>query len=299
MNQRAELDPPPPTVTDRRVMAVIAAIALHFAILWIGTWLGNVLHVSPNGGAFLLLITSLLMAWCSLAAIWWVHAPWPSHFRTLAVILLSVIAWAVHLGVRRAPFGSDESAAWAASVLTQIIVTILAMLALQRIRGTGIDRPRQFSILYLLIWTTVVALLLGAGRLAAIELDWTTAVFRWRFFFQIQVAGVMSALLAVCVWTSFQSGRTLKTKLLACGISALSLMLVANLLFSAIFRDVGATALGIGWLYGSQMSFILAILLPLHELRRHKLEAMQRGRNQTESSVPVTSELTFSRANEN
>ncbi len=113
----------------------------------------------------------LAFAQTGLAAIWLGlgSAPLPWRFLTLVVI---TVAWSLMMGNR------DEATSWNLALLAQSL-GIVGVLALVRFDGwrfdfpaggepAGSDRlrqpPLQFSIGYLLSWTTSVALILGMAQ---------------------------------------------------------------------------------------------------------------------------------------
>src|SRR5687768_15092455 len=114
-----------------------------------------------------------------------------------------------------------------------------------------------------MIWMAVVGLVLGGLRWLAEMFGWTLAVFRWEYFFQLQVIALFNALLAISLWTALQARRTWGSRLMVCGFATLSVMIIANVLMAAIFQNVGAEAVDICWLYGGQAAFLLATLGPL------------------------------------
>ena len=296
--------PPSPTLGDRRVMAVITIIALHLVIYWVGTFTGLQsllarLRLTPQGGS-LVLIISLLSAWCSLTAMWCVHSRWPSHIKALVTFVAGILLWAVLIVVRRrASFASDESVGWAAAFATQGLLTIVGTLAVEHYRQpTATGRPPRFTIHFLLTWTTVIAIVLGGSRWIAELLGWTTAAFQWKYFLHLQVVAVLNFSLAIGLLSALQVWQRRRVRLFVAGLIAIGFMLVANMLLFAIFRDVGADMGGICWLFGGQTLFLLATLMPLQELQDFKLKPDGQGVFQPDSAIEVTTEASAANGQE-
>jgi hypothetical protein len=259
------------TPVERRVLAAVAIVVLHFAILLSLLGVLKALAGVESAGdlaprePMLTLIVSLLQAWCGLGAIWWGNSGWPSHVRTLTAALAAAILWALLILVlENTDFASDGSAGWGASFITHALATALGMVLVERARRRECGKgDRRFTILFLMIWMAVVGLVLGGLRWLATSFGWTLAVVQWEFFLQLQAIALFNALLAISLWTVLQARRNWRSRWVVCGLVTLSLMFIVNVLMAAIFADVGATIADICWLYGGQAAFLLATIAPL------------------------------------
>lgn len=258
------------SATERRVLAVVVILGLHLAILGFGLLAevgaaGTGPRVVPRE-PLLTVIVSLLQAWCSLGAIWWARSRWPSHVKTLLTAGVCAATWAALIGILDATdFTSDRAAGWGASLVTQAVAIGLGTALIALLRGRDADaQDHRFTILFLLIWTAVVAVLLGAARVLAESFGWTLAVFRWEYFVQLQVIALFNALLAISLWAAIHARRTWRSRLLMSLSITLSMMLVVNVLMRMAFgSNVGADVVDICWLYGGQALFLVATLAPL------------------------------------
>ena len=272
-------DPKPPASQPtfagkwRRLAAILASIGLHVLIIAIGLFAGWIqLVLSTNafaGDAPLLLVSvGLLMAHCSLGAIWWTISPWPSHLKTLVAACACAITWAMLvLLLSRTEFRSIESAGWAISMGLQAVaaglLTAVIDIAIRRHRGEP-GGSNRFTLLFLLVWMAVIAVLLGVGRIAARQFGWTTEVVAWTYFYQLQVVGFLNAVLAACIYAALASRTAWRPQLLVALVLSLFMTFTVPFILQTIFKGgVGATFSDIVWLYGSQSAFLLATLGPL------------------------------------
>ena len=255
----------------RLVMGSVSVVALHFLVYWVVGWASVMARlIAPDilvpREPHLVLMVALIQAWCSLGAIWLACSRWPSHVNALIGSLLSAAAWVgIILILANTPVHSTDAAGWLASLATQCLTTTLAVLVVERIRSGSLTAPGgRFTILYLLIWTAVVGLLLGAGRFLAENFGWTWAgVLGWEYFRQLLVVGLLNALLAVSLWTALRQRPTWRSRLLAALAIAAMMIVTATLLMFSLFKNVGVEPVDICWLYGGQSLFLLATLVPL------------------------------------
>jgi hypothetical protein len=272
MTDDAPSAPPLAAASAQRVMAILAVVALHLLVYWLAGWVGT---AAPTGirsviaprTPLLVLAVSFVQAWCSLGAIWLACSRWPSHVNTLIASLISAGAWvSIVMVLAHTNFNSPDAAGWLASLATQCLTVTLAVVLVERIRHRTLAAPGgRFTILFLMIWTGVVGLLLGAGRILAEALGWTwTGILAWQFFPQLQVVGLLNSLLAVSLWTALRQRPTWKGRLLAAAAVVGITVVTANLLLHSVFHSVGAQPVDIYWLYAGQSAFLLATLVPLH-----------------------------------
>lgn len=263
--------PSSPARGARLVMGIVTVVALHLLVFWLAGWAGSGATFSlpqlfTPKDPLLVLLVSLLQAWCSLGGVWLACSRWPSHVNALIGSLVSVSAWVgIVLFLTNTDFHSSGAAAWLVSLMAQSVTTALAVLVVERIRqGSVAAAGTRFTILTLLIWTTVVGVLLGAGRYLAEAFGWTwSGVVAWDYFGQLLVVGILNALLAVGLWTVLRQRPTWRGRLLAALAVVAITLVTANLLLFFAFKDAGVEPADICWLYGGQALFLLATMVPL------------------------------------
>jgi hypothetical protein len=271
------------TALERRVLAVVGIAVLCALLFGVGLAceaLNRAIasqYVPVSDHPLLILSVAMLMAQCSLGAIWWALARWPSHVKTLVAVAFCGITWALLVGLlETAPF-EIESAAWACSLGIQAVLTALAMLVVDLVhRPERAGDNHRFSILFLLIWTAVIAILLGAGRWLSERLGWTGAIVEWQFFWQVQTIGVVNAALAVGLFVSLALLQSKRAKLVGCAVVTLAAVFGAPLLMHLLFTNVGVDLVDIAWLLTGEAMFFLATLGPLLALQSASL-AQQAG----------------------
>jgi hypothetical protein len=247
-------------------MAIVMIVALYFAIsvLFIQTVETLIAYGWPISREPSPLI-GLLQAWCSLSAIWWVTSRWTSHVKTLHAVLACFVIWCVLvLEGERTDFASARGAGWLASLMTQFLGTAVGALLVGFIRrDPSAILLHRFSIMYLAIWTFVIAVLLGTGRWLVESLGWTWEIVQWRFFPHLLVVGAIGALQAVGFWGVLQSSWKWRTQSIVLSIISLATMAGAIAIFFVGFRDAGADVVEICRQFGLQAVFMLATLVPL------------------------------------
>jgi len=155
----------------------------------------------------LLCAVAISMAQCSLGGIWWARSRLPLYLKTGVSIAACALVWLMLLAVLDESRGKpDRAAGWAAAFATQFVLTALVAGGLQWVidfrRG---QHQRRFTIMSILLWTTVVACVLASGRWLAAGFGWTpTNFFSWTYFRHLQVMAVMNATLAVCIFAAIQ-----------------------------------------------------------------------------------------------
>jgi hypothetical protein len=261
---------------ERRVLAIGTAIVLHAAIVSVAAVLHAIVMTTGNARGLpreplLLTVVALLLAHASLGAVWWARCDWPSYAKTLIAVLATVALWVLLMGVLQSTSITQPAAAgWAAALATQTVLAGLgaALLELRRSPEAAVDRSR-FTILFLLLWTAVIALLLGAGRTLGEALGWKLAdLLAWEYLYQLQFVAVSSAVLALCVLAAVQLRRHWTVRLFV-AVAAVFLAAVAvPFLMSAVFRGkIGAGFADVVWLMICQGLFLLATLAPLEAAR--------------------------------
>jgi hypothetical protein len=273
---------------ERRVLAVVAILLLHLLVLVggvvvatgiarVGDWRST--RTTQSGPTntvawrlaprepLLVMAVSLVMAHCSLGAIWWARTNGSQHARVLLVAVSCAGMWLLLLLLLETTRHSGvAAAAWGACLATLTILTALGATAYELATNYRESAARyRFSIGFLLIWTTVIALLLGGGGAWATHHGWKISdVPGWTYFAQLQGVGLASALLASGVYVNIRRPRKWPTRSLGCLATILAIAVAGPLLLSALFGDqVGATMADMVWLFGGQGLFLIAALIPL------------------------------------
>ena len=251
---------------NARATAILVVVALYFAISALSiqaveTLIAYGLEISREPSPLI----GWLQAWSSLIAIWWVQSRWTSHVKTLIAALTCLLIWGVLvLGGERTDFASVRGAGWLASLMTQFLGTALGALLVGFVRrDRGAFPIHRFSIMYLVIWTFVIAVLLGASRWLVESFGWTWEILQWQYFPHLVVVGAFGALQAVGMWAVLQSPWKWRTRSVVLGILPLATMAGASAVFFACFQHAGADLLEICRQFGLQALFLAATLAPL------------------------------------
>jgi hypothetical protein len=135
-----------------------------------------------------------------------------------------------------------------------------------RLGATDADtRPVQFSLRFLLLWMTLLAVILGLGSTAFQRLGWTPQVVRWEYFYFGPVLGGGNALLALIVLLSLAGRAWLLVRMLLAtsvvGVLGYAHWHVLMLLFG---NTGGVMATDLALLAVYQVLYLYATLLPLH-----------------------------------
>jgi hypothetical protein len=149
----------------------------------------------------------------------------------------------------------------------QLALTGIAVLVLD----SAVYRARsatwsQFSIMYLLVWTAVVASLCGTARWLSESWGWTaTEILGWEYARHLQVLAVVDCLLAICLTVGVRLNSSWYVRSIAC---ALTICLVCAFGSLALFEQQrGPTFFDLVWLMGNQGLFLVATLIPLEIAR--------------------------------
>ncbi len=265
---------------ERQVMAVGAAIVLHAVVL--GGAAAAQAVVSETGSVpalprepLLVTTVALLMAHCSLGAVWWARTLWPSYAKTLVGALATALVWVLLVGIlETTSFAQSAAAGWAASLATQAVLAALGATVVELVRQPPAAAGQyRFTILFLLLWTAVVAVLLGAGRTLAEAFGWKLSdVLKWEYLYQLQAIGVANAMLAVSLLAALRLRREPGVRALVAVFALVFAALATPALLRICFADVGAAFADIVWLLLAEGLFVLATLGPLEAARRSNVE---------------------------
>jgi hypothetical protein len=207
------------------------------------------------------------MAQCSLGGVWWARIRWPSYSKTLVAILACLATWGLLLTLL------DESrqeamraAGWAASFALQAVLTaLMATLIELGVNYKAAVPSGRFSLLFLFLWTTVVALLLGGGRWLSAWLGWTQEnFFAWNYFRQLQALAIANSFLAVAVDLSLRLSAFWVARAAAYVFTLLiSTAGIAVGMYALFGNDIGLPLVELIWLIGVEGLFLAATLVPL------------------------------------
>jgi hypothetical protein len=126
----------------------------------------------------------------------------------------------------------------------------------------------RFRISFVLVWTTVLAVLLGGVSQWGSQSGWRVAdVTQWGFFFQLVAVGTTGAILAGAVYGGLRVPRHRLMRSLGCLIPVALTAAASPRVFALLFADVGAMPADMVWLFGCQGLFLIVSLVPLQALR--------------------------------
>lgn len=265
-----------PLLIARRILAVICSLLIHVILLGGGAVAAAIVLNTSGVRAMpreplLVMAVALVMAHCSLGAIWWVRTSWPPHAKTLVAAISTAGLWLLLIGLLDTTRQNGVAAsAWAASVMTQALFTAIAVTGLElRVHYESAAARSRFSLLFLMIWTSVAAVLLGvAGALAARAGFKLADVPAWGFFQQLQGVAIASAVLAAGVYASVRLPSTWTARALGCTAVIITIAAATPMSLFAIFGiNAGASVTDIVWLMTGQGAFLAATLFPLEIAR--------------------------------
>ncbi len=254
-----------------RTRAQIVVIALVLVVHALGDL--AVITLGWTGGWYLLFLLAWPLSQGSLIALWAGLSRVRSYVRFPVAVVATAWAWYVAMIALDEAVNDEVSAGWAAMFVTQALIVLVAISAgwllcrWRRLRqGSQCEDPLipQYSLRFLLLWTTLLSIMLGAGRIVFAQLEWTSDVVQSDFFYFLSMLGLHNAVFALLVFASLV-GRTwlLRRILLAVVlIFAVGYFEIDVLLF--VFGDTGGESLALYlFLAGFQAAYLYATLLPL------------------------------------
>lgn len=199
---------PAPTL-DGRFVAVVLLHAASIAFMSMVAFGGRTHATGRPWEPLMLCAVAISMAQCSLGAIWWVRAKWPMYATTMLVVLACAVGWRMLLAVLEESLGEPQRAAgWAAAFGTQLVLTALLGTIVNRAIEFRRGQRYRFSIMSLLIWTTLVGCGLGSGQWLAHRFGWTPQnFFSWVYFLHLQAIAVINALVALAIFAAVRLTR--------------------------------------------------------------------------------------------
>jgi hypothetical protein len=123
----------------------------------------------------------------------------------------------------------------------------------------------RFSLFFLALWTTVIAVVLGVAASWARAAGWKLAdVVLSQYFWQLQAVGVINASLALSVLLVSRLSVPASMRIVvSLGIVAVVVGLSILALFAVFGGNVGASVADMAWLFGSEGLLLVATVLPL------------------------------------
>lgn len=204
----------------------------------------------------------MLMALCSVGALWWAASRWSSYAKTLPLIFAGLVCWlglALVTGLRN----TDRSGAWAiAFELHIVLAAALATVALDRLRPAKERTPQQFTILWLLLWTAVLATILGAARALTALFGWTLAVFVWPFFWHVQIFAIANGFLAASLFAAVIAELPAWQRIGAVVVATAMVATIVLAVLGLVFQQIGSGILDIVLMFAAHALFLMAALLP-------------------------------------
>jgi hypothetical protein len=263
------------TITARRVTLGVV-LAVH---LGVDAWLISICVLKytgwmPSWFLFAFAVLSVPMAQGCLIGLWAATASMRFSLRlplglTGTMLPLIVFFW---IGG-----GGAHGMAFSLMMITQLLL-ILGLVGggrlirrhfgVRRYGRTAADAARiQFSLRQMLIWTAVLALLLGTGKAIFTWLGWTEAPYAFNWVCLFQIPAVYNVLYALSVLGLFTIRVRWQVRILllplvvaACGALACSMPRVLRLLFDA---DGGLDVPVSLMISGSQIVYHVLTLWPL------------------------------------
>jgi hypothetical protein len=158
---------------------------------------------------------------------------------------------------------SSRAGAWAIAFELQIVLAALTSgIAVWSLRSAQPGRAanQQFTVLFLFIWTTVIAIVLAFGRFLTQVFGWTIEVMAWEHFWPVQIFAVANGLVAG-ILLAISICRVRLTWQVAS--SVLAMILIGAICFSLIYLARGEWATEIVPAFVAHGAFVAATLLPL------------------------------------
>jgi len=258
-------------VGERWLLALMAIFLLHVIVFGAGgiaeavsrridqPW--RVLPLAP----MILVIGSFLLAQCSLAAIGLGRSSLAGHWKAMFIACVGMGIWVLlQFALLGRAGGDSEVGSWLASLATQGAAVALGIQAVDLFAAPRAKKTsRQYTILVLLIWTTLIAAFLGGMRWLAESLGWTLNVAAWESFYPLQVLGAFSAILAILLGLIVSRRISWRWTAAYSTLASISTTTAFVMFMRCSFEDAGAAVLEMCWIMIGQALFLLAVLVPL------------------------------------
>lgn len=281
---RAATAATPASALERRLLALATSVLLNVILLASGA-IASVVAARSTHRQYLpleplqVMAVGLVLAHLSVGAILWARTGGSIHARTTIAALGTLGMWGLLLLVLDQTRASGvAAAAWAVAFTLQVVLTAAAATAIEFVVDPRVAAGHsRFTIGFLLSWTALLAIVLGAAGRGAAQHGWKLAdVTAWQYFYQLQLTALLSTALAVAISGSLRLISSRTVRIAACTMSILAAGAVSPLLFHCLFgEDVGAAPVEIAWLFVSQSLFLVASLAPQASLRPAASQAYQ------------------------
>jgi uncharacterized membrane protein YuzA (DUF378 family) len=213
----------------------------------------------------------LPLAQLSLVALWAAFGRGPSYARFALALVGLAWTWLVVVGLLQFGVRADYAAGWGAALAVQGLMVFAAASA-GRVAWRYATAPRgsdsrwsplQFGVGWLLLWTAVIAAVLGLGQTVTSGLGWTEKTLSWEYFPMAPAIGGYNAAYALLVMGALAArGKPSLRAAAAAGLVGLACSQSAVLarLFGSSADITPTVAL---LLAGSQVVWLSATLLPV------------------------------------
>lgn len=254
-------------------LAIVASALVVSAGVLLVLLLIGALHVvgksAPYAQWMIIVGAAQVMADCSLVGIWWARSNWPSHAKTLLAVLCYAALWfLLILLLDSVDFHHVASAGWVVALFLQLFGCGLVVSLLDRVISPAVSRPRRYSLLFLFLWTSLVAAMLGAGRQIAERLNWSaSAIIGWEYFLHLLVIGVGNALLAAALTAMLQLTSEWPRRALVGALLGLGFSLLMPQVMQWSFQDAGAPWGEMFALLAAESGFLICALAPMQVAR--------------------------------
>ena len=247
-------------------MAIAAGLYLTLFALAAAIDGSGLTHHPHRHFALFFSFIGLLMSLCSLGAIWWATSQWSSYAKTLPVMLAGLVCW-LGLSLVTGWHDTARTGAWAiAFELHVVVAATLASMAVHYLTTTGARAQQQFTILWLLLWTAVLAVILGVGRVLTALFGWTAAVFAWEFFWHVQIFAITNGLLAAALFAAVIANLAPWKRIGAILLATVVAATTTPAVLSLMFKNLGSGIAELVLLFTAHALFLLAALVPLRNL---------------------------------
>jgi hypothetical protein len=271
-------------IAARILAAIVLAVLLQIVVAALATAISTIvvarrgLPLPAPPIPYILTAVALGAAWCSLSAVWWARTALQSQVKTVMAVLGCLAAWGFVVRVHPRGAHSDAAAGWVASFALQAMLTVIAAFGIElAMKTSAAGFQKRFSLLFLFVWTTIVACFLAAARWVAGRYGWTSETFfADPFFVQLQAVAIANAALASAIFISLRGTPPLIKRLAICAIVVPAVSGAATGAMYLVFGSgFGASTLEYFWLMLTEGMFLVVTLLPLEIAMRRQSSGYQ------------------------